>query len=195
MRTLLSVDDMIKNLTDTLDAAGQLDNTYIIYTTDNGYHLSQHRLFGGKRCGLDTDINIPFFVRGPGIEAGSTDDRISSHVDISPTVLALAEAGTRDEFDGAAMPFAGSGSYPVQRAEHVAVEHWGLGLYEGIYGKYGDAGTDGRSYPNNTYKSVRIVGGDYSLYYSAWCDGEHEYYDMIVGSPSLGTFEVRTARG
>ena len=192
LRALQSVDLIVQNLTKTIDAAGALDNTYIIYTTDNGFHLSQHRLFGGKNCGLETDVNIPFYVRGPGVPAGSTNNAVTSHVDMSPTILALARAPQQDQFDGGVIPIPGvAAGSKIVRHEHITVEHWGLGLIEGIYGKYGDAGEFSRNYRNNTYRSVRLIGDGYSLYYSVWCNGEHEYYDMTVSCPLAQTIPVQ----
>lgn len=53
-----------------LDGYGLLDNTYIIYTTDNGFHIGNHRLGAGKRCPYEEDINIPLLVRGPDVARG-----------------------------------------------------------------------------------------------------------------------------
>lgn len=62
LRALQSVDEMVEQAVKMLDAAGQLDNTYIFYTTDNGYHISQHRMHPGKECGFETDVHIPLIV-------------------------------------------------------------------------------------------------------------------------------------
>lgn len=51
LRALQAVDEMLAQLVDKLEAAGELENTYIFYTTDNGYHISQHRMHPGKECG------------------------------------------------------------------------------------------------------------------------------------------------
>lgn len=51
LQSLQAVDELLRDLVVALDAAGELDNTYVFYTTDNGYHLSQHAMFGGKMCG------------------------------------------------------------------------------------------------------------------------------------------------
>jgi len=52
LRALQAVDDLIERLVDQLEKAGELDNTYIFFSTDNGYHLGQHRLQPGKNCGF-----------------------------------------------------------------------------------------------------------------------------------------------
>jgi arylsulfatase A-like enzyme len=173
---------MVENLVRMLEHKGLLDNTYIFYTTDNGYHISQHRMHPGKECGFDTDIHIPLIVRGPGVAAGRTLDVVTAHTDLSPTILNLA-GGHKDEFDGAPIPLH-TDSCLEERAEHVNIEFWGQAFGEGIYGYRGstyDGGYHGRNlYLNNTYKSVRLVGKDYNLYYSVWCSNAREFYNVQV---------------
>jgi membrane-anchored protein YejM (alkaline phosphatase superfamily) len=62
LRALQSVDESVEAMITTLEETGQLENTYIFYTTDNGYHISQHRMHPGKECGFDTDVHIPLIV-------------------------------------------------------------------------------------------------------------------------------------
>jgi hypothetical protein len=189
LRTLQSVDELVEQVIGRLEELDLLDNTYIIYTTDNGYHISQHRLRPGKECGFDEDINIPLIVRGPGVAEGLVTDVITTHVDLAPTILQLAGAGSlRADFDGVPVPLTAPAIAEAKqsRHEHVTVEFWGLAASEG--------GTK-QDYvlQNNTYKAVRIASQlGYSLYYSVWCNGEHELYDLKVRlfylpSPTHGT--------
>ncbi|OAL50143.1 Arylsulphatase [Pyrenochaeta sp. DS3sAY3a] len=191
LRALQSVDEMVEQLVKTLENKGLLDDTYIFYTTDNGYHLSQHRLHAGKECGYDTDIHIPLIVRGPGVAKGHTTDIVSSHTDLAPTIMKLAGA-TQDGFDGSIMPLDEEEILKAEssdRQEHINIEYWGRAIPEGRWGHYDDAdqnkpspGQDWGGYlhsiRNNTYKGLRLIGEDYNIYYSVWCTGDHEYYDM-----------------
>ena len=63
----LAVEDLVERLIETLKAARQLGNTYIVFTADNGFHLAQqHRLPAGKNSAYEEDIRVPLIVRGPG---------------------------------------------------------------------------------------------------------------------------------
>jgi N-acetylglucosamine-6-sulfatase len=181
LRALQSVDEGLDDLFKILAESGELENTYIFYTTDNGYHLSQHRMVAGKECGYDTDIHIPLIVRGPGIAIGHTTAAVTSHTDLAPTILELAGA-SRDDFDGLSIPLYEKDD--TRKTEHINVEYWGQAIPEGEYGAYEHhpdawAGYK-RSARNNTYKGLRLIGPEYSLYYSSWCTGDHEFYDVVV---------------
>ncbi|MBN8656755.1 MAG: sulfatase [Anaerolineae bacterium] len=89
--SMLAVDEMIADLFVTLEASGELENTYVIFTSDQGFTLGQHRLLRGKSSLFEEDIVVPFIVRGPGLPAGTTiDPFLASVIDIAPT---LAEWG------------------------------------------------------------------------------------------------------
>ncbi|KAM0420921.1 hypothetical protein ACHAPT_011311 [Fusarium lateritium] len=194
LQALQGVDEIVEQVIHQLGEASLLEDTYIVYSSDNGFHLGQHRLPPGKECGFDEDIRVPLFVRGPGVPAGSVETAVTTHIDLAPTLLKLAGARLRSDFDGTPIPvLPGPGT---RRHEHVAVEYWGIALAEGEIGGFGMLGfplpfpsfqtadeitTDGKGQilmPNNTYKGVRIAHEDYDLYYSAWCSNEHELYDL-----------------
>ncbi|KAL4893623.1 alkaline-phosphatase-like protein [Aspergillus ambiguus] len=173
LRALQSVDEMIDKLIDRLEESGEIDNTYVIFSADNGFHIGQHRLAPGKTTGYEEDIRVPFFIRGPGIPEGKTVDSVTTHIDLVPTFFELAGIPLRKDFDGTPMSVASASG---KKHEHVAVEFWGTVLLEG---DYAGMGPDGSSrLPNNSYKSARIVSKDYNLYYAVWCTGEHELYDI-----------------
>ena len=89
IRSLQAVDRSVAALVEELRADGQLDNTYFVFTSDNGFHLGEHRLPAGKRTPYEDDIHAPFFVRGPGIAAGSHSNAIAGNVDLAETFGAI----------------------------------------------------------------------------------------------------------
>jgi N-acetylglucosamine-6-sulfatase len=175
LQSLQSVDELIDTIIARLSASPSvLNNTYLIYTTDNGYHIGQHRLPPGKSCNIEEDVNIPFFIRGPGVPKGAEQTLPSSHTDIVPTLFALAGIPLRDDFDGEVIPVTEELLGKSDKSEHVNIEFWGDYLVEGNIFR-------GENYfPQNTYKHVRVVGEGYDLAYAVWCTNEHELYDMTV---------------
>lgn len=136
LQALQAVDEIIEQVVTQLDDAGLLDDTYIIYSSDNGFHLGQHRLPPGKECGFDEDIRVPFYLRGPGVAEGSVENTVTTHIDLAPTILKLAGVELRPDFDGTSIPVH-KDEASIIRHEHVAVEYWGMALAEGEIGGFG----------------------------------------------------------
>ncbi|MGV0102529.1 sulfatase [Nostoc sp. DSM 114160] len=90
LRSLQSVDDTIDKLVDTLKANGQLNNTYIIFTSDNGYKQGIHRASTGKESAYEEDIRLNLVVRGPGIPAGKQLQEQVGNIDFFPTFTDMA---------------------------------------------------------------------------------------------------------
>uniref|UniRef100_A0A3Q1H291 N-acetylglucosamine-6-sulfatase n=1 Tax=Anabas testudineus TaxID=64144 RepID=A0A3Q1H291_ANATE len=89
-QTLLSVDDMVEMLVKKLESIKELNNTYIFYTSDNGYHTGQFSLPIDKRQLYEFDIRIPLMVRGPGIKPNQTLQAPVLHIDLAPTILDIS---------------------------------------------------------------------------------------------------------
>jgi N-acetylglucosamine-6-sulfatase len=79
------VDNAIASIVHELERVGRLDNTYMIFTSDNGFAFGEHRLVG-KGDLYEASVRVPLLVRGPGVKPG-TIDRLTSNVDFVPTIL------------------------------------------------------------------------------------------------------------
>jgi N-acetylglucosamine-6-sulfatase len=90
VRSLQSVDREVGRLVRAAERAGVLDDTYFVFTSDNGFHLGQHRLPAGKYSPYDTDIRVPLLVRGPGVPSGDHVAAVTGNVDLAPTFEAMA---------------------------------------------------------------------------------------------------------
>jgi N-acetylglucosamine-6-sulfatase len=90
LRSMQAVDEMIASLVDTLQDTGILSNTYFIFTSDNGYHMGQHRFPAGKYTNYEEDLRVPFIVRGPGVPVSITSGALVSTIDLLPTFAEIA---------------------------------------------------------------------------------------------------------
>jgi len=160
IRTLYTVDDQVDRLMRHLQATGELANTLVIFTSDNGYLLGEHKATS-KFLPYRKAVEVPFLVRWPGrVPAGAVDDRLVTHVDIAPTILAAtgvsqahATLDGRDILAGTAR----------QRA---LTEYW----------------NDPNNNPNiPTWASIRTAAYQYTEYYNSATPATvtfREYYNL-----------------
>jgi arylsulfatase A-like enzyme len=107
LETLLSVDDAVERIVADLASKGVLGNTYLIFTSDQGFMQGQHRLHQGKFVAYDPSTQVPLLIRGPGIPAGSQPRALVWNGDITSTILQMAGASAGLPQDGQSiLPFA-----------------------------------------------------------------------------------------
>lgn len=174
VRAVQAVDRTIGRLQRRLRALRIARNTYVVFSSDNGFHLGQHRLTPGKLTAYDPDVRVPLIVAGPGVPAGQTVDAMTENVDLCPTFAELAGAPAPPNADGHSLvPFLEGGSAAAAAAadwrDAVLVEH------HGNVATFGDpdAPPAGSGNPPS-YEALRSKDALYVEY----ADGERELYDL-----------------
>ena len=127
LEELRDLDDQIRKLVKVLRTTGQLDNTVILFVSDNGYMLGEHRLFR-KEQPYEESAGVPFIARGPGFVPG-VSDALVSQVDLMPTTLEAAglEPDAGRALDGRSLlPHLRSGDWSSWR-RRLLVENPNLG--------------------------------------------------------------------
>ena len=114
IRSVQVLDQTVAELVQSLADQDALDNTYLIFTSDNGYIMGNHRREIGKYNQFQGTVNVPFYVRGPGITPGSTYDDVAGNIDIAPTIAEIAGARTPD-VDGVSLLSRLHGGPPLAR--------------------------------------------------------------------------------
>jgi N-acetylglucosamine-6-sulfatase len=92
LASLLAVDELVARLIAALETGGELDNTLVIFTSDNGFLQGQHRFHRGKRELWEESVRVPMMVRGPGFEPGRVARQLTANIDLAPTILEAAGA-------------------------------------------------------------------------------------------------------
>jgi arylsulfatase A-like enzyme len=99
---LQSVDRSVAATVKTLRRRGELRRTLLVFTSDNGYLLGQHR-YVGKRLAYEASVRVPLLVRGPGVRSGAHTDQLATAADLSRTVVDVARAAAPHALDGVSL--------------------------------------------------------------------------------------------
>ncbi len=92
LQSLLSVDEGVAKVVAALKRSGRLENTLILFTSDNGWLQGQHRIQNAKEFAYEQSIRVPLIVRGPGVPANAHLSQLVVNADLAPTILAAAHA-------------------------------------------------------------------------------------------------------
>jgi N-acetylglucosamine-6-sulfatase len=99
MRTLLALDDSVGSVVSTLEAQGLTGSTYVLFISDNGEFLGEHRL-GDKRLMYEESIRVPFVVAGGETAGSRRTAALVLNIDLAPTILQLAGAAVPASMQG-----------------------------------------------------------------------------------------------
>ncbi|HEX6781906.1 MAG TPA: sulfatase [Solirubrobacterales bacterium] len=180
LESLRSVDEGVKTIVDTLGGLHRLRNTYILFTSDNGFFYGEHRLTGGKFLAYEPATHLPLLIRGPGIKAGTSTGELAANIDVAPTILELAGVEADKSIDGRSLvPFMKDPALRTRRpilfesfVETADVEANGEATVQRA--RRGDGASASIVAPPKDYLGIRL--GPYK--YIEWPSGEKELYDI-----------------
>lgn len=166
----LAVDRALGSIEQALARAGLAGNTDIFFSSDNGYHLGEHRLAPGKMTAFDTDIRVPLVAAGPGIARGQLSSAVVENVDLAPTFAELAGVNPPTAMDGHSLLPLLSGQHPTNWRTVALIEHHGP-VNKGSAGPDDEGNLAGNP---PTYTAMR----GQAFVYVEYDDGAREAYDL-----------------
>jgi len=111
------------------------------------------------------------------VAKGMNSTITNSHTDMAPTILQMLGVPLQDDFDGAPIAYTAEELRGSNKSELVNVEFWNAVATP--------IGVAAHEYYNNTYKALRLMSDDNSFFYSTWCNGEREFYDMKTDAQQM----------
>ncbi|MBU2669049.1 sulfatase-like hydrolase/transferase [Actinoplanes bogorensis] len=175
-QSVLSIDRMLGSLRQTLEKTGVADRTLVVFSSDNGFHLGEHRLAAGKQTAFDHDVHVPLIMAGPDVRAGATVDAMVQNIDLRPTFEELGGVKPGSAVDGSSLvPLLRDGAADGWKTTGL-VEHHGPGVAPDDPDKQNKA-----SGMPPTYTALRTP--DYT--YVEYANGEKEYYDRRTDPDEL----------
>jgi arylsulfatase A-like enzyme len=144
LESLLAVDQAVGRIVAALRRAGELDDTLIVFTSDNGFFHGEHRIPSGKVLLYEPSIRVPLIMRGPGIPAGLRLSQRVANIDLAPTIVDVAGATPARVMDGRSLlPVIADPGVPLGR-DLLVVRGPGTGTFAAIrapnylYAEYGN---------------------------------------------------------
>lgn len=191
-QSLLAVDEMVGNIVRILTERNILDNTYIVFTSDNGYHLGQFAQAYDKRQPYETDIRVPLVIRGPNIKPKVIVNQPTLLIDLYPSFLEMIGVAPFPFLDGRSFVGDIVNAQAIEDFQELdrtferfmMVEHWGesnpkqvdaecdLSSNEGLSFCTVDAACHCQDARNNTYACLRHISALDNLLYCEFRDSE-----------------------
>ena len=147
LESLLSVDEGVRDIVRTLARRNELDNTLVIFTSDNGLLHGEHRIWTGKDAVYEEVVRVPLVMRGPGIPRGATVTTPVVNADLAPTIARVARVEPNLRVDGRSL-------LPLARDPDLGHDRGILIEHRGVYSAIRTA----------RYLYARHAGGGQELY-------------------------------
>ena len=161
-RSLMAIDEGVGRIWQALKETGQLDNTIIVFTSDNGYFYGEHGLSVERRLAYEESIRMPLLVRYPkAIKAGTARDELALNIDVAPTLLELAGVAVPATMQGRSLVPLLKGARPAWR-NSLLIEYYTDTVFPRVF-KMG-------------YEAVRSERWKYIRYLEL--EGMDELYDL-----------------
>ena len=100
LESLLAVDQAVGRIVGALRESGELGNTYVIFTSDNGFFHGEHRIAQGKNLPYEPAVRVPLVIRGPRVPAGRRRTQVVANIDLAPSIVDAANARAGRTLDG-----------------------------------------------------------------------------------------------
>ena len=168
LESLLAVDEAVESILVALNTAGELKDTLVLFTSDNGFFHGEHRVQAGKLLPYEPSIKLPLLMRGPGVPRGETPGQLVTNADLAPTILDAADARPGRAPDGRSL---------LRLFEDPGVQ-WGRELL-----------LEGGSNSGLTYTGLR----NYRWKYVEHTTGEVEMYDLVNDPDELTSLHADPA--
>jgi arylsulfatase A-like enzyme len=170
LESLQAVDEAVARVVDTLARTGELANTLIVFTSDNGFMHGEHRAKAEKVLLYEESARVPLVMRGPGIPRGFRDPRPVANIDVAPTIVDATGAPAGRRPDGRSL-------LPLL-ADRSA--WWGRDILL-------ENGNGANGVPS--YRAIRTNRFVYAEHLTT---GEYELYDLSSDPYQLENLERRT---
>ncbi|GAA2365250.1 hypothetical protein GCM10010170_063620 [Dactylosporangium salmoneum] len=171
-----AVDRMLAGLRQALTDAGVAGNTYVVFSSDNGFHMGEHRLTEGKQTAFETDVRVPLVIAGPNVAAGKERPQVVQNIDLAPTFQKLGGAPIAAGVDGRQLVTLMTGGTTAEWRTASLIEHHG----PSTDADDPDLQTVRNGMPT-TYEALRTPAYTYVEY----DNGEREYYDRTTDPDQL----------
>jgi arylsulfatase A-like enzyme len=161
-RSLAAVEEGVGNILKALRETGQLNNTIIVFTSDNGYFYGEHGLSVERRLAYEESIRMPLLIRYPKmIKPGTVRGEFALNIDLAPTLLELAGVDRGEAMQGRSLVPLLTGKRPAWR-DSFLIEYYSDKVFPRVV--------------NMGYKAVRTARWKYIHYFEL--DGMDELYDL-----------------